>query len=49
MDLATLAQQIDDEERKQMAEGGENREEYRQFLAVCWELNLITNCCLSTF
>jgi hypothetical protein len=32
--LAQLAQQIDDEERHRMAEGGENREEYRKFIEV---------------
>lgn len=32
VDLAQLAQQIDEEERHRMAEGGEHREEYRQFI-----------------
>ncbi|XP_054154372.1 ataxin-3-like isoform X2 [Oppia nitens] len=32
VDLAQLAQQIDEQERHQMAEGGENREEYRRFI-----------------
>uniref|UniRef100_T1JXD0 ubiquitinyl hydrolase 1 n=1 Tax=Tetranychus urticae TaxID=32264 RepID=T1JXD0_TETUR len=31
-DLATIAKTIDDEERLKMAEGGENRAEYREFI-----------------
>jgi ataxin-3 len=33
VDLGTLAQQCDDEERKKMAEGGESSEEYQKFIA----------------
>ncbi len=33
-DLATIAKTIDDEERLKMAEGGENRAEYREFIEV---------------
>lgn len=33
-DLASIAESIDEEEKITMAEGGENREEYRQFIAV---------------
>lgn len=32
VDLATLAQQLDDEERRRMLEAGENSEEYRRFI-----------------
>lgn len=34
VDLATLAQQMDDEERIRMAESGIESEEYRRFLQV---------------
>lgn len=40
VDLAQLAQQIDEEERHRMAEGGENREEYQRFIEVCIQLIL---------
>lgn len=33
-DLATIAKTIDDEERLKMAEGGENRAEYLEFIEV---------------
>jgi ataxin-3 len=34
VDLATIAQQLDEEERKSMAEGGIDSKEYQEFLAV---------------
>lgn len=43
VDLATLAQQMDDEERLRMAESGVDSEEYRRFLEVTFlvdQLNL---------
>ena len=36
MDLATIAQHLDDEERKRMAEGDVDSEEYHKFLKVCY-------------
>lgn len=35
VDLATLAQQMDDQERERMAENGVDSEEYRNFIQVC--------------
>lgn len=32
--MASIAKLVDDEEKKKMAEGGENREGYLQFIAV---------------
>lgn len=34
IDLASIAKMVDEEEKKKMAEGGENREGYLQFIAV---------------
>ncbi|KAJ8866382.1 hypothetical protein PR048_032225 [Dryococelus australis] len=39
VDLAELAQQMDDEERSRMAECGVDSEEYRRFLEVCTVFN----------
>ena len=35
MDLATLAEKMDDEERIRMAESGIDSDEYRRFMQVC--------------
>jgi ataxin-3 len=40
VDLAILAQQMDDEERLRMAESGIDSEDYRRFLEVTILLNL---------
>ena len=34
VDLATIAQQLDEEERRSMAEGGVHSKEYQDFVAV---------------
>lgn len=36
VDLSSIAQQLDEEERMRMAEGGMASEEYRTFLQVNW-------------
>lgn len=52
MELSSIAQQLDEEERIRMAEGGVSSEEYRTFLQVTAfqvVLHLFTNFCSAYF